>query len=154
MLPGTSERVPSHSPRTANEKIRRETEANLAYFAAHPAQITRRLEELEREWDIERTLEANGSVLGLTGLVLGATTNRRWFLLPVAVFGFCLQHALQGWCPPLSLFRRLGIRTQREIEEERFALKVLRGDFDGMPSSEEIQAGADTTRLVLDRMRT
>lgn len=28
-----------------------------------------------------------------------------------------------------SLFRRLGVRTHREIEEERTALKLLRGDF-------------------------
>ena len=45
------------------------------------------------------------------------------------VAGFLLQHAVQGWCPPLPVFRRLGFRTQTEIEEERYALKALRGDF-------------------------
>ena len=39
------------------------------------------------------------------------------------------QHAVQGWCPPIPLLRRLGIRTSREIEIERVALKILRGDF-------------------------
>lgn len=28
------------------------------------------------------------------------------------------------------MFRRLGIRTRREIEVEKYALKALRGDFD------------------------
>ena len=129
MLPSTTDRVPAHTENSSNDRIRRDTEARVAYCASNPSEIDRRLQELDREWDIERTLEVNGSALGLAGLLLGATLHRTWFLLPVAVFGFCLQHALQGWCPPLELFRRLGVRTQREIDEERFALKALRGDF-------------------------
>jgi hypothetical protein len=35
---------------------------------------------------------------------------------------FLLQHALQGWCPPVPILRRLGYRTAREIFEERLAL--------------------------------
>jgi hypothetical protein len=35
----------------------------------------------------------------------------------------------QGRCPPLSVLRRRGVRTRREIEAERCALKALRGDF-------------------------
>ncbi|WP_407921819.1 hypothetical protein, partial [Corallococcus sp. AB049A] len=27
---------------------------------------------------------------------------------------FLLQHGLQGWCPPLPLLRRLGLRTRGE----------------------------------------
>jgi hypothetical protein len=49
------------------------------------------------------------------------------------------QHAIRGWCPPVPLFRRLGVRTQREIGREIVALKTLRGDFDDVrrqPSSE------------------
>jgi hypothetical protein len=154
MLPGTSERVPFHTDRAINDRIRLETEARLAACANNPEEIERRLYELEREWDIERTLEVNGSVLALTGLVLGATSSRKWFLLPAAVVGFCLQHALQGWCPPLPLFRRLGIRTQREIDEERYALKALRGDFADLPRSEEDPAHGDGMRAVLARMKS
>ena len=29
--------------------------------------------------------------------------------------------------------RRTGVRTRREIDEERYALKALRGDFSGLP---------------------
>jgi hypothetical protein len=36
---------------------------------------------------------------------------------------------VSGWYPLMPLFRRLGIRTAREIERERYALKALRGDF-------------------------
>jgi hypothetical protein len=55
--------------------------------------------------------------------------NRRWFALPAIVATFLLQHAVQGWCPPLSVFRRLGFRTAAEIDHERYALKAIRGDF-------------------------
>jgi hypothetical protein len=58
----------------------------------------------------------------LLGLVLGSTVNRKWFLLSAAVQGFFLQHALEGWCPPLPTLRKLGVRTAQEIEAERYAL--------------------------------
>jgi hypothetical protein len=49
---------------------------------------------------------------------------------------FFLQHAIQGWCPPLPAFRMLGFRTKKEIEKERYALKLLRGDFDFLACNE------------------
>ena len=142
MLPTTSERVPAHTSRAVNERIRRETKARIDRCAAHPEEIDARLVELEREWDIERTLEVNGSVIGLSGLLLGAAVDRRWFFLTAAVVAFCLQHALQGWCPPIEVFRRRGVRTQREIDEERFALQALRGDFEGLGGRRDESAAA------------
>ena len=55
--------------------------------------------------------------------------DRRFFALPAVVAGFLLQQAVQGRCPPVPLFRRLGFRTASEIDHERYALKALRGDF-------------------------
>ena len=101
--------------------------------AGHAA-ISRRLEELDAEWDIERTLEANAATASLIGLTLGATVDKRWFIFPGIVATFLLQHALQGWCPPLPIFRRLGVRTQSEIDYERYALKAIRGDFEEIPN--------------------
>lgn len=129
MLPGTSDRVPLHTSDESNDRIRTQTFERIAFYARNPERIEERLRQLDREWDIERTLEVNGSVIAGAGLVLGARFSRWWLLLPGAVVSFCLQHALQGWCPPLPLFRRLGLRTQREIDDERTALKALRGDF-------------------------
>ena len=131
MIPTTVERVPRHTAEEVNERIRRQTEENISrYSAAGEAAIDQRLHELDREWDIERTLEANAATVALIGLGLGAFVDRRFFALPAVVAGFLLQHAVQGWCPPVPVFRRMGFRTQPEIEEERYALKVLRGDFD------------------------
>src|SRR4051794_27739907 len=100
MLPSTTARVPEHTPQGYNEAIRRRTEDDVASHAAAPEAIERRLRELDREWDIERCLEANASALALTGVGLAALVNRRFLLLPGLVCGFLLQHALQGWCPP------------------------------------------------------
>jgi hypothetical protein len=129
MFPSTTARVPLHTPDRYNQAIGRQTERNVAHYAAHPEAIDGRLAELDREWDIERCLEANASSLCLAGLALGIGVDRRLLILPALVAGFLLQHALQGWCPPVPLFRHLGFRTAAEIDEERYALKVLRGDF-------------------------
>jgi hypothetical protein len=135
MLPSTVERVPQHTPQAYNAAIRRRTEENVARIAAAgPAAIDRRLAELDREWDIERMLEANAATVSLIGSALGFVVDRRFFVLPVVVAGFLLQHAVQGWCPPVPLFRHLGFRTAPEIDRERYALKALRGDFRNLRS--------------------
>ena len=134
MIPSTVERVPQNTEEHLNEQIRRQTEDNVRRVAAKGrGAIDRRLDELDHEWDIERMLEANAATAVLIGTLLGATVNRRLFALPAIVGGFLLQHAVQGWCPPIPLFRRLGVRTASEIDHERYALKALRGDFDDLP---------------------
>jgi hypothetical protein len=96
-------------------------------------EIAERIAALDREWDIERYLEVLAPGLALTGVVLGILRDRKWVVLSAMVLGFLVQHAIQGWCPPLAALRSSGVRTRREIEEERYALKVLRGDFAGLP---------------------
>ena len=121
-------RVEDQTHPEINERIRRQTQASVAYYASHLEQIPERLAELDREWDTERMLQINSAALSLIGLAL-ARKSPKWLALPIAVQGFFLQHGIQGWCPPLPLIRRAGIRTAREIEIERHALKALRGDY-------------------------
>ncbi len=147
MLPATTERVSAHTADAVNRQIRREAEERIGYFATHPADIPTRLRELDREWDIERTLEANASTLAFTGVVLGATVDKRWLALPALVLTFLFQHAVQGWCPPVPVLRRLGFRTASEIEQERYALKALRGDFT------EVQHAGDKAAAVMEAAR-
>jgi hypothetical protein len=129
MLPSTTDRVPSQTADTDNERIECRTKENVAKHTTSKRKMDRRIRELDREWDIERTLEANAASVALLGLGLGALVNKKFFALPAIVAGFLFQHAIQGWCPPLPIFRKLGFRTQTEIEQERYALKALRGDF-------------------------
>ena len=148
MIPDTMSRVAAHTPGHVNEEIRRGIEDSVRRHAerlratGRTDAIDRRLDELDGEWDIERTLEANAATVSLLGLGLAGFVDRRWLLLPAAVAAFLLQHAVQGWCPPVSVFRRLGVRTAAEIDRERFALKALRGDFDDLPPDEDAPARA------------
>jgi hypothetical protein len=141
MIASTTDRVPRHTDPDVNREIRLTTKDNIACYAAagRPA-INRRLAELDEEWDIERAIEANAATAVLIGLTLGATVDRRWYALPAAVAGFLLQHALQGWCPPIPVLRRMGIRTAGEIDEERQALKALRGDFAAITSTSDVDS--------------
>lgn len=132
-LPATATRVPQSTNAEVNALIRTRAEARVALLeGGRRVEFEARLAELEREWDIERVLQANAAALVLIGTFLGYRLNRRFLLLPLAVLGFFAQHALFGWCPPVPLFRRGGVRTAREIERERYAIKALRGDFDSV----------------------
>jgi len=129
MISETTTRVPRHTPEHLNQRILQKTRHNLARAAAQPQGIEERLRELDREWDIERTLEANASTIVVLGVLLGAFASPWFYWVPFLVGSFLLQHAIQGWCPPVGLFRRLGFRTHAEIATERYALLLLRGDL-------------------------
>lgn len=133
----TRRRVPAHSSARANRRIRHTTDARVTALASRPGMIRDRLSALDREWDIERAIEANAAVLALSGVALAAFHDRRWLALPALVTSFLLQHAVQGWCPPVPVLRALRFRTADEINEERTALKALRGDFNGVQRQPE-----------------
>jgi hypothetical protein len=124
MLAATANRVSSNTHPEVNERIWYSTEEQMRQVAAGGrSAIERRLRELDEEWDVERWVETLAPSFTLLGLTLGLTKSRRWLLLPFVVQGFFLQHALQGWCPPIPVLRELGIRTTQEIEHERCCLK-------------------------------
>lgn len=133
MFAPTTRRVAENTPEEINLRIRARMQARVMYLAERPDLLPAQLRALDREWDIERVLEAKAATLGFIGVVLAARVHVRLFLLPALVSGFLLQHAVQGWCPPLPLLRRMGYRTSAEIDEERTALRILRGDYAGLP---------------------
>ena len=137
IVASSASRVPEHTAEHVNKRIHHIIEATVAHYARHPDEIEERLKELDREWDIERTLQANAAALAFSGAILGLLFKRGWLLLPIGVTAFLFQHAVQGWCPPVPIFRRLGVRTPQEIEAERYALKALRGDFKEIDSGEK-----------------
>jgi hypothetical protein len=136
-LPATARRVEQSTDERLNEAIRARTDAEVVRLeSASEKEIAERLRELDEEWDVERLLQVNASTLVMLGVLLGAKVDRRFLFLPAVVFAFFGQHALQGWCPPIPVFRRLGVRTHREIARERYALKALRCDFDDLPAKD------------------
>lgn len=132
MLTQTPARSSANHSGELSERIRRRTVDSIATaMEGGPRAIETRLQALSREWDAERALDLSAASSALLGLGL-ATRDRRWLVLPAIAAGFVLQHALRGYCPPLSLLRALGFRTRREIDRERTALKAARGDFDAL----------------------
>jgi hypothetical protein len=111
-----------------NRRIDAQTERNLCKLArAGPEEVGRRMRELDREWDLERILEFDSGATGLIGLGLGVYRNPAWLLVPGAVAGMMLVHALAGPYPMLPILRRIGFRTRGEIEREKDALEPPAG---------------------------
>jgi hypothetical protein len=145
-----NDRVRRNTSPSTLARIDRQTDANIRYYCRQsPAVIDARLRALEQEWSIERYLQTNASVLALGGALLGLTRSKKWFFLSATVMGFLFQHAVQGWCPPLPVFRQLGIRTRGEIDREKFNLKAARGDFEPVSQLETHPAAASEPTAAL-----
>ena len=146
------ERVRRHTPPKTQAKIEQRLERNVSFHGTRTkTDRARRIAELEEEWSIERHLDTTASALGLGGALLGLTVSKKWLLASAVVGGFLLQHAITGWCPPLTLFRRLGVRTRSEIDREKFALKALRGDFKDLAlpgPGDRVSAAKDVTQAA------
>lgn len=135
----SADRVRENASKRVNVEIDRETAENIRkYAAAGEHGITGRIAELDKEWDIERWLELNASTIaGIGVLITALTQNLWWLIIPGIVLPFLFLHAVQGWCPPIPIMRRMGIRTRKEIDNEKHALKALRGDYHGASNDAE-----------------
>lgn len=128
LIPLTATRVAQNTNPKAGAAIRAKTLTRMR-DAADTHGYAAAIRRTERAWDTERVLETNASALILASLALGVWKERRWFWLTGAVSAFLFQHAVQGFCPPLPVIRRLGVQTAEELANERLALRLLRGDF-------------------------
>jgi hypothetical protein len=130
-----TDRVRANTWVPVNDRLDREAQLRMREAAASAStdELTRRTTQLEYEWDFDRTVETEASLMGLLGLTLGIVVDKRLLMLPAFVSAMLLLHATHGWYPLLPLFRRMGIRTQDEIDRERYGLKALRGDFTALP---------------------
>ena len=125
------DRVRTHTAEDVLRRIDAQTTAHLEHYAsAAPEVVNRRLDELDREWDTDRAIELEASLMGLFGLALGAL-RPALLTLPIFVGSAVLLHALTGRYPLLPLFRHMGLRTAREINRERYRIKGLTRRFRG-----------------------
>jgi hypothetical protein len=157
-----ADRVRRHTARAVLARIDHDTFDRLVHDISAPGDAAaRRLEALDREWDMDRVIETEAAATALTGLALGASLDRRFMAVPGVVAAMVLLYAFRGWYPLLPLLRRLGVRTAREIARERYALKALRGDFDDLPrdaaagdrgqAADGHEGGARSTALAGER---
>jgi hypothetical protein len=134
----STDAVRSHAPIEVNKRIDERVERCVRHMAQQDRpEITRYLEKLEREWDLNRAVMVAGSLLSVLGLWLGRRDGGRWRILGGMAAGLMLQHGLMGFGPLAEMVRAVGgVRTRREIDLEKFALKALRGDFERIPKSD------------------
>jgi hypothetical protein len=148
------DRVRSHTADSVNCDIDSQIKRNIRFYATQSSQrISERIVQREKEWEVERVLETNASCLAFLGTMLGAFVNSWWLLLPGTVTAFLFLHAVQGWCPPLPILRRLGKRTRKEIDAEVFAMKALRGDFETLALSDHPSAYAERLIVAIQTMQ-
>jgi hypothetical protein len=122
-------------------------EQRLACLAdAGPQAIEDRLTELDREWTAGRMTKAAIGVVIVCGFLLAAI-NPLWLVLP-AVAGLFLLSYLFGRTSWLGIFfHKIGYRSGFEVDREKVALKVLRGDFRDLPTLHDIESRDDISRL-------
>lgn len=131
MLPATVQRVEANTSPALTRRFEDQLRANISrYVGADRSTIDQRLGELDREWNVERLIETEAPLMIGLGIALGLAKDRKWFALSALAASMVILHNLQGWYPLVPLFRRLGLRTQNEIEQERNALRLLRGDHE------------------------
>ena len=149
-LPATARRVELCTKSKVNKKIHRASERKLKLLGEFSDRkgLTAAIQKLDREWDTERVLEANAAALTAAATVLTLKKGRVWSLLSGAVSFFLMAHALIGWCPPLPVIRRLGVRTPKEIQNEKMELKAIRGDFNGLPEKKTLFRTVKIMRAV------
>jgi hypothetical protein len=129
-----SDAVRAHSPAPLNRRIDEKVEQCVRHMAQQDrAEVSRYLETLDREWDLNRAVCVGASALALGGVLLGRVGGNGWRVLSAVAAGLLLQQGLFGWGPLGEAVRALGVRTRREIDLEKFALKALRGDFERVP---------------------
>lgn len=125
-IPATTKRVELNTCKGSNMKIKEKILENIAeYSHMGDEEIKSRIEELNKEWDIDRVLETNAAIVILLSTILGIKVDKKWFLVSGITGGFLFEHAIKGWCPPLPFFRKLGVRTSAEINYEKQALRNL-----------------------------
>jgi hypothetical protein len=142
------DRVRQNTPPEINTRIDNLTLKRVWQYAQKsPEEISARIQLLDREWDLERVIETWAAGAALTGVLLSGVRSRAWLLFPAAVLASLLQHSLTRKSTAVQFFRGLGIRTRREIEAEKYALRMLRGDF------EKLQTVSETNHRAIEALR-
>lgn len=114
---------------------------------AGPAAIHERLEQLESEWTAGRAAKASAGVVIITGLALALTVNLYWLILPIIGGAVMFQYVFGRKSLVGELFHSFGFRSGGEIDQEKMALRVLRGDFIKLPTVHTIVDREATSRM-------
>ena len=132
-----------------NGKTEARVRENVRYYGAMGGEeLSERIRHLEEEWDRDRMLMGMASGLGFFGLLAGLVGGKSWRVFTWMSLPILFLHALGKWVPPAEALARMGARSRREIEEEKYALKALRGDFQGIGARQERESAEAFSRAT------
>ena len=134
-----SEMTRAESEAEIQRQIDAKIEESIRHYATQsPEAIAQRIQELDKECDIDGSLAMAAAGVGLGGITLSFLGGgKKWLLVAGAFLGLLLKQSLHGTSPAVPLMRKLGVRTRAEIDREKYALKILRGDFQLPPNKIE-----------------
>ncbi len=110
------------------EAANRQIADNVNYYRLENEEVIRqRIDELSNEWDVERSVQLNASLIVLGSIILGAAFSKKWLFVSGAVSGLLALHAAKGWS--LSINTGENLRTRNEIAKEQAGLQnILKND--------------------------
>lgn len=109
--------------------------------------INARLNEIEGEWSAGRATKSILGVCILVGTILALTVNGWWVIVPVVAGLSLFEYMFASTSMLVRLMEGFGFRTRSCIEQEKFALRTLRGDFRTLPTILDIEDADDISRL-------
>lgn len=113
------------------QAIDRKTSQLLFGVVSHPEAIKERLKKLDKEIDIDRALMfLYSSTVFLELLVTLKKSRKSWLWVPLIQTPFMLMQAAFRWSPFFPMLRKLGFRSQQEINKEREILLDFLNDAD------------------------
>jgi hypothetical protein len=121
------------------------------YGSLGPQAVADRLKALEDEPDLETVATLGLAGTGVLALIFGIMGSRLWRLLAWAALPLIFAHARGRLAAPGEFLKTLGLRSRREIEEEKYALKALRGDFRDIGEARPDGAGDPADALAAVR---
>jgi len=139
--------LPAASPCGATQKAGALCDRLVKIVDEGPLAVDRRLEELDREWSSGRLVKASVGVCLIIGLVLSLTLSPWWTILPALSGVVLLQYLFckRSWLA--DVYKACGMRSGAQIEDERIALRVLRGDFKHLPTLAQIEDRDAVSRM-------
>lgn len=115
-------------------------ESRLARLAdSGIAAINAKIKEIDQEFSSHSAAVLGIAALILIGTFVAVTFGGWWLILPVVGVLLMLQLIFQRADWIHYAVQSMGFRSREKIEQERIALKALRGDFRSLPTIYDIE---------------
>lgn len=138
--------------KTVNPTYDKQINRRLLYYAHHPQFIEHRIRQLDKETSVEQIVEGSSVILSLLGILLGASSHKRWLLLSIVAIGLLFIKDDKRTDVLTSQLREQGYRTDSEISHERNVLRALRGDYDAIGAADQ-QNPEERVRQIMHSLK-